>query len=244
MKLSLVAAVLPLAVLAACKPEVAEAPPAEDSAAQAAIERLMGLETCEDAATHYGSMLPQLTTCRLELGEGKPSFVISSDQMIESETESMGILRAELSGEGGLSLQVIEETASGAFNYPYVEDLTGDGAADLMMPLMTGNVNTNYAMWVQGADGLFTRAGELSGVGISLAPNGFISAAGRSSAVEWETQYFRVTEGALEEVAAVVNRGEPEPGEPPLDEPACEVIRIIEGIDPAPLCEPEGGEPG
>lgn len=244
MKLSLVAAVLPLAVLAACKPEVAEVPPAEDSAARAAIERLIGLETCEDAAIHYGSMLPQLTTCRLELGEGKPSFVISSDQMIESETESMGILRAELSGEGGLSLQVIEETASGAFNYPYVEDLTGDGAADLMVPLMTGNVNTAYALWVQGADGLFKRAGELSGVGVGLAPNGFIAASGRSSAVEWETQYFRVTDGALEEVAAVVSRADPEPGEPPLDGPACEVIRVIDGIDPAPLCEDEGDQPG
>jgi hypothetical protein len=243
-KLSLVAAVLPLAVLVACTPEVAETPPAEDPAAQAAIERLMGLETCEDATTHYGSMLPQLTTCRLELGEGKPRFVISSDQMIESETESMGILRAELSGEGGLSLQVIEETASGAFNYPYVEDLTGDGAADLMVPLMTGNVNTAYALWVQGADGLFKRAGELSGVGVGLAPNGFIAASGRSSAVEWETQYFRVTDGALEEVAAVVSRADPEPGEPPLEGPACEVIRIIDGIDPAPLCEDEGDQPG
>jgi len=243
-KLSFVAAVMPLAVLAACTPEVAEAPPAEDSAAQAAVERLMGLETCEDAALHYGSMLPQLTACRLELGEGKPSFVISSDQMIESETESMGILRAELTGEGGVSLQVIEETASGAFNYPYVEDLTGDGAADLMVPLMTGNVNTAYALWVQGADGLFTRAGELSGVGISLAPNGFISAAGRSSAVEWETQYFRVTDGALEEVAAVVNRADPQPGETPPEGPACEVIRVVDGIDPAPFCTAENAVPG
>ncbi len=244
MRLFLVAALLSLASLAACAPQPAGTPQAEDPGAQAAIERLMGLETCEDAAVHYGSMQPQLTTCRLELGEGEPSFVISSDQMIESETESQGILRAELSGEGGRSLQVIEETVSGAFSYPYTEDLNGDGAADLMVALMTGNVNTRYALWLQGEDGLFARAGELSGVVIGLAPNGLVSASGRSSAAEWETQYFRVTGGLLEAVAAVVNRAGPQPGELPPEGPACKVIRIVDGIDPAPLCAASAGAPG
>jgi hypothetical protein len=238
-----VLALLPLAVPGACVPQAGEAPPA-DAGAEAAIERRMGLETCEDAALHYGSLLPQLTTCRLDLGDGQASFVISSDRMIESETESLGILRAELSGEDGRSLQVIEETVSGAFSYPYTEDLSGDGAADLMAVLMTGNVNTRYALWLQGEDGLFTRAGELSGVAIGLAPNGYISASGRSSAADWETQYFRVTGGVLEEVAAVVNRAGPQPGAPPPEEPACEVIRIAEGIDPAPFCAAGAGAPG
>jgi hypothetical protein len=243
MRPAVVAALLPLVLAGACAPQAGEAPPA-DAGAQAAIERLMGLEACEDARENHGSLLPKLTTCRLKLGEGRASFVISSDQMIESDTESLGILRAELSGERGLSLQVIEETVSGAFSYPYTEDLNGDGAADLMVALMTGNVNTRYALWLQGEDGLFRRAGELSGVGIGLAPNGYISASGRSSAAEWETQYFRVTGGVLEEVAAVVNRAGPERGEPSPEGPGCEVIRIADGFDPAPLCDAGAAPPG
>jgi len=234
---------LPLVLAGACAPQTGEAPPA-DAGARAAIERLMGLEACEDAAVHYGSLLPKLTTCRLELGEGLASFVVSSDQMIESDTESLGILRAELFGERGLSLQVIEETVSGAFSYPYTEDLNGDGAADLMAALMTGNVNTRYALWLHGEDGLFRRAGELSGVSIGLAPNGLISASGPSSAAEWQTQYFRVTGGVLEEVAALVNRAGPGRGGPAPEGPGCEVIRIADGFDPAPLCAAGAGAPG
>ncbi|MEX1251493.1 MAG: hypothetical protein WEA77_09895 [Hyphomonas sp.] len=42
----------------------------------------------------------------------------------------------------------------------------------------------------------------------------------------------------------MVNRMDPEPGEEPLTAPACEVIRIIEGVDPAPFCQPAETAPG
>jgi len=42
----------------------------------------------------------------------------------------------------------------------------------------------------------------------------------------------------------VVNRVDPEPGEPPLTAPACEVIRILDGIDPAPFCAEGAPGPG
>jgi hypothetical protein len=235
MKAGLVGIALVLAV--GCTPKAPEGPTPEEVAAQAATERLMGMATCADAAESEGGMVPELMPCRISLGEGKPSLVVTSTPMTEGADGPSGQIRVETSGEGGLSLQVIEETALFAFNYPYTEDLTGDGLADLMVPLMTGNVNTSYAFWVQGADGQFVRAGELGGVSIGRTTEGLIAASGRSSASEWETGYFRVTNGALEEVAAVVNRPDPEPGEPPRMEPACEVIRIIDGMDPAPFCQ-------
>lgn len=91
-------------------------------------------------------------------------------------------------------------------------------------------VNTNYALWLQGADGRFTRAGEIAGYSIGMASNGLIAATGRSSAAEWETQFYQITGGQLDEVAIVVNRlneeGTPE---------ECRVIEVAEGFDPAPF---------
>jgi hypothetical protein len=236
-------AALPLAALMACSPPAdppADVPDPAEAERLAAIERLMGLETCADAEQNYGGLLPQLTSCRLELGDGQPSFVISSDTIIASDTESMGTLRAELAGETGASLQLIEERVESAFSYPQLQDVDGNGRPDLLIPLYTAMVNTNYALWLHGADGLFTRAGELSGHSIDLSPEGFIAATGRSSAAEQETIYYRLSSGALEEAAVVVNRMTPEEGEPPLEGPACEVTRTAEGVDPAGFCAPPG----
>lgn len=238
-------AALILVALAGCgQPAPPEATLSEEEAARlAAVERLMGLETCADAERDYGTQLIQLTACRLELGKGKASFVISSDTIIASETESTGTLRAELNGEAGASLQVIEEKVEGAFSYPWIEDLDGDGAGDLMVPLYTAMVNTNYALWLQGADGLFVRSGELSGYSIAPTKDGYIAATGRSSAAEWETGYFRVVDGKLEEAAIVVNRAEPKEGEPAPEGPLCEVIWSAEGVNTAGFCASEAGSP-
>lgn len=244
MKMQTGLAAFAVLLAAGCTPEASKGPTPEEVAAQVALERLMGMLTCADAAEGEGGMVPELMPCRITLGEGKPSLVVTSTPMTEGDEGPSGQIRIETWGDGGLSLQVIEETALFAFNYPYIEDLTGDGLPDLMVPLMTGNVNTSYAFWVQGADGQFVRAGELGGVSIGHTPEGLIAASGRSSASEWETGYFRVSNGALEEIAAVVNRADPEPGEPPLTVPACEVIRVAEGVDPAPFCQTVPALPG
>lgn len=69
-------------VLAAgCMPKAPEGPPPEEVAAQATLERLMGMETCADAAADSGGMQPELAPCRIILGEGKPSLVVTSTPM-------------------------------------------------------------------------------------------------------------------------------------------------------------------
>lgn len=226
-----------LLLVTACGPVVINTEDSTEVAEQAAVERLMGMETCEDAQAASGTMVEELTPCRIALGDGQPSLVVTSAPMADGAEGRTGTLRVEVAGDAGASLQVIEETAYGAYTYPYAEDIDGDGTIDIMVPLLTGNVNTSYAVWLKGADGMFVRAGELGGVSIGRTTEGLIATSGRSSASEWETGYFRVTNGAFEEVAAVVNRPDPEPGEPPRTEPACEVIRIVEGMDPAPFCE-------
>ena len=228
---------LALVMAAACTP-AAEVAPAADETAVAATET--ATPTCAEAEAATGTMIPKIDLCKIELGAGEPAVFVSSDPMTDGE----GTLRVELMAADGTSLQLIDETATGAYTYPYVEDIDGDGAVDIMVPLLTGNVNTSYAVWLKGADGMFFRAGELGGVSIGHTPEGLIAASGRSSASEWETGYFRVSNGALEEIAAVVNRADPEPGEPPLTVPACEVIRVAEGVDPAPFCQTVPAIPG
>lgn len=221
----------------ACTQETVEAPPAEQTEATPVAALI---QTCAITESATGAMIPKLSDCTIALGEGQPVLHVSSDEMANGE----GKLRVDVVDASGASVQLIEESATGSFSYPYIEDIDGDGAADIMVPLLTGNVNTNYAVWLKTADGTFKRAGELSGVSIGHTPEGLIAASGRSSAAEWETQYFRVTEGEFEEVAAVVNRLEPAPGEPPLTAPPCEVIRILDGIDPAPFCAEGAPGPG
>jgi hypothetical protein len=228
---------LALLMAAACTP-APEVAPAADETAGAANET--ATPTCKDAEAATGTMIPKIDLCKIELGDGQPAVFVSSDPMVDGE----GTLRVEIAEADGTSLQLIDETATGAYTYPYVEDIDGDGAVDIMVPLLTGNVNTSYAVWLKGADGMFFRAGELGGVSIGHTPEGLIAASGRSSASEWETGYFRVSNGAFEEIAAVVNRADPEPGEPPLTVPACEVIRVAEGVDPAPFCQTVPATPG
>lgn len=226
-------AALPLIALTACSP-TAEAPPPAAEAASGAEP----LALCADAEAAGGTQVPALTPCRLEgLTDGR-SLLISTSEMVDGE----GLLRAELIAADGASLQVIEEPAEGFYSYPYLEDLSGDGALDLMLPQFSGMVNTSYALWLQDAEGRFSRAGELSGFSIGLGEDGLIAASGRSSASAWETSYFSIEDGALKEIAAVVNRAGPEAGAPVSDLPACEVIRAAEGVDTARFCTPTAGE--
>lgn len=234
-----VLAAAPLLLLVACSKQV-ETPVEEDPARTAAIARLMSLETCADAERDYGSQLTQLTACRLDLGRGAPSFVISSDTIIASETESVGSLRAELTDAAGVSLQRIEEKVERAFGYPTLEDLDGDLLPDLLIPLYTAMVNTNYAIWLQAEDGSFRRAGELSGYSIGPAPNGLIAATGRSSAAEWETGYYQVSGGMFVEVAIVVNRLPDGEGK----KATCRVESVAEGFDAELFCDPSLQPPG
>lgn len=230
-------AALPLAALVACTPK-AEAPPEGPPTAEEMAAAPAALPSCAEAETASGIQMPELTPCRLELGEGR-SVLVSSTGMTDGE----GTLRAEITGADGAPVQVVEETATGFYSYPYLEDLTGDGALDLMVPQFSGMVNTSYAFWVQGPDGKFSRAGELSGFEITLGNDGLIAASGRSSAAEWETGYYSVDNGTLTEVAAVLTRPGLEEVDPASDLPACEVIRAAEGVDTAPFCEPEASAP-
>lgn len=189
-------------------------------------------EACGEARHLGGDEAARLETCQIRLGEGKGRLIISSSEM----QDALGTLKVDVVNAEGLSVQTFEETVTARFSYPYLEDMTGDGLADLMVPLVSGMVNTGYALWLQQADGQFARAGEIGGFDIGVGEDGIIGATGRSSAVAWETSYFRIEDGELKEIAAVVNRASPAEGEAPHNGPLCEVIRAEEGLDISEFC--------
>ncbi|WP_417493008.1 hypothetical protein [Maricaulis sp.] len=51
----------------------------------------------------------------------------------------------------------------GAMASPALRDINADEREELFIPMMTGNVNTLYSLWQQDDEGLFHRAGEVSG---------------------------------------------------------------------------------
>ncbi len=107
--------------------------------------------------------------------------------------------------DGGNTLQTIKEEFEFTYGLPEVMDLDQDGRDELLVPLMTGNVNTVYAIWhATDATPPFARIGETSGVGFDIHEDGMFSQAARSSAVDWETTYYKISDGTLVTIASVV----------------------------------------
>ncbi|WP_417483690.1 hypothetical protein [Maricaulis salignorans] len=83
-----------------------------------------------------------------------------------------------------------------------LRDLDGDGAAELLIPLFSGNVNTVFSVWHQDETGLFAPVGELSGYGIDSfeARNGLVIAPSRGNAVTHYQAASRIGASGLEAV--------------------------------------------
>ncbi len=115
---------------------------------------------------------------------------------------------------GDQTIQEFKERMGNTFNGPELVDFDKDGKVDIQLPLETGNVNTAWALWRQGADGKFVRiqADDLSGVSLVKTDSGYIATQGRSSANEYYVSFYKLTETKLEPVAtvSVIARGEPD----------------------------------
>jgi len=190
-----------LMIVGACSRGANEAPGAAEEAvrAQAALERIMAMEICGDVPSDEAPF-----DCRLEAeGEGKPGRQLIVSFPPREGDASSRVVRIEIADLSGESLQVIEEEDVSGFGYPNLQDIDGDAALDLFVPLYTGNVNTTYAVYLQRGSGNYVRAGELSGLDFSYRGDGIVTASGRSSAASWGVEYFRVASDAFVPAAAV-----------------------------------------
>lgn len=117
-------------------------------------------------------------------------------------------------GEWGEAGTVVITNADGAclwadafetesFFYPSFSDLDGDGGQDLLVPLITGNVNTEYLLIMSGEAGYTVASREISGYGLDPVAPGLFVAKARSSAIEHFASFYTWDGEALDLEAAV-----------------------------------------
>lgn len=173
-------ALLPAAALAGCQPEAAETPAAAPAPEVAALPDCNG-----PGAEAFGPTGD--ADCRL-MAPGETG--LGADVHYEGAKDGPLELTLTLSANGTI-IQTIRETTEFTFNLPLFEDLDSDGRAELLVPLMTGNVNTTFAVW-RGKDGepQFERAGEVAGIDVVAFSDGMFVTPARSSAASWGTTYY------------------------------------------------------
>jgi hypothetical protein len=199
----LVSACMPFALLlTACEPADTVKVETVDAAGETAVAgaggataRRLPLPDCDDpavrdAGVHFDcrGMLPGDSGVAYEA-----RYLTTDDGMMR--------LAVQIVGPGDATLQTFDEPTEGAAASLSVQDIDADGRADLLLPLVTGNVNTNWAIWRGAADGSFTRAGELSGVEIARTQDGYIASLSRSGAATWEVGIFTLSDDKLTPIA-------------------------------------------
>ena len=113
---------------------------------------------------------------------------------------------------GDKAIQEFKERMGNTFNGPTLVDFDKDGKVDIQLPLETGNVNTAWALWRQGADGKFVRVqgDDISGVDLVKTDSGYIATQGRSSASEYYVSFYTLADDKLTPVATVSVTGQGE----------------------------------
>jgi hypothetical protein len=199
-------------LVAACSPGTE---PVEDAANEAPVETASG-PSVEPAAQKRmplpdcGEVRPEDAggdvfthqDCRLQSADAAGlAFEARYSQPAPDQQQRIAI---QVVGPGDATLQTIEETIEHTFGAPLLQDVDGDGRDELLVPLLTGNVNTTWAVWrATGEETTFKRIGELSGVDLGHTEDGYVTAAGRSSAKSFVVHYFRIENDALKPVVDV-----------------------------------------
>ncbi|WP_417492402.1 hypothetical protein [Maricaulis sp.] len=115
-----------------------------------------GQPWCDELEAGRGS-----TDCALVLGE---DHLIFFQYAPSSQGSRLMVNLNTLEGQEVQSVGPI--TIEGTMASPALRDINDDEREELFIPLLTGNVNTLYSVWQQDDEGLFHRAGELSGFDI------------------------------------------------------------------------------
>lgn len=175
--------------LAACKPQT-PAPAAETAAA--------GLAACESLTEEAFDDFSR-ADCRMALPDETGRTVeFRFAALVDYQTPATIILI----DADGTSPQEISTVIDGGYGMPQVIDIDGDGRADLLVPLYTGNVNTNYTLWRSvEATPPFVLAGEIGGIDFGPVGDGLFASTARGSATTWYTSYYTFADNQLSPVA-------------------------------------------
>ena len=148
--------------------------------------------------------------------------------------------------DGGVESQRIEVQSDLPQTTPRLADTNGDGALDLWVPVIGGNANTAWDVWLMQPDqGRFRRAGEVSGLAFSRDAAWRLVTLGRDGCCSVSYTFLDITaEGALREAFAVerqldaLGRGICEPSAIAVEPPATAVTatcRLAPGRMPGTL---------
>lgn len=125
--------------------------------------------------------------CALQPGDGRE--LTAAFTFTDADWAQDG--RMEVSTFDGRLLQAFDfETES--FFYPSLDDINADGFEDILIPLITGNVNTEYAVFMGYENGFLYQPWQVSGFAVEAATqDGLIVARSRSSAAESYAEFYR-----------------------------------------------------
>ncbi|MCF8879188.1 hypothetical protein L5876_05105 [Hyphobacterium sp. SN044] len=96
-----------------------------------------------------------------------------------------------------------DEFETESFFYPRLEDLDGNGFDDILVPLITGNVNTEMLLIMGGERGYTVASREISGHTFEAVAPGLFVVQARSSAIEHYASFYAWDGEALDLEAAV-----------------------------------------
>jgi hypothetical protein len=96
-----------------------------------------------------------------------------------------------------------DEFETESFFYPRLEDLDGNGFDDILVPLITGNVNTEMLLIMGGEGGYALASRELSGHTFEPVEPGLFVVQARSSAAEHFASFYTWNGEALDLEASV-----------------------------------------
>lgn len=143
--------------------------------------------------------------CRLE-ASGQTLHVRFAELAAGMQSGNVSI---DVIGSDGQVDQTVLESDVSEYRAPSVQDVDGDGRGDILIPLMTGNVNTDYAVWLySGAEGRFERVGAVSGVEIKRTDEGYVAVPARSGAASWTVSFFRLDQEGLHSLVTLQIDGE------------------------------------
>jgi len=138
--------------------------------------------------------------CVLQSNDGREAMAVFT--FSDGEWAQDG--RMELRTSEGPLLQTFDFRTE-SFSYPSIADINDDGIEDIRIPLVTGNVNTEYAIFMGTADGFMHQPWQVSGFAVESANyDGLIVARARSSAAESYAEFYRFDGEQIMNEATVV----------------------------------------